>query len=557
MTYDLRELTKTVVTELYGVEITPVFSRPEPQHGDYTTNIAMQLAGTVGKSPREIAQEVIDVLATRGTFELSIAGPGFINVRLSDGELFASALQSTVIVRSLDGQEVVAEYSDPNAFKVLHGGHLYTSLVGDAIANIIATAGANVHRVNFGGDVGLHVAKTMWSIIAELGGELPEKLHDIPNDQKLDWISNHYVAGNTAYEENDTAKTEITAFNKRIYAIHSENDTSSPFAQIYWMGRQWSYDGFDALYQRLGMQPFEKYYPESSTFEIGLQTVTENKGTVYTDSDGAVIFNAEPYGLFTQVFINSEGLPTYAGKDVGLVKAKWRDYAYDLSFIITDVAQKDHIAVVLKSVEQFEPELAQRTVHRTHGRIKLAGGEKMSSRKGNILRATDIIDAAFEAANSDDSRDIHPEVVLGAIRYAFLRTKIGGDIIFSPGDSVSMEGNSGPYIQYALVRARSILRKAETVAAATEVSDLDEQERALARKISLYPEAFTAALTDYSPHYICTYLYELAATFNRFYEQSRVVDHERSAQRVALVQAYEQTLSHGLSILGMPKPEKM
>lgn len=556
MTYNLRELTGVVIAELYGVELMPIFTRPEPQHGDYTTNVAMQLSGQLQKPPRQIAEEIMQVLATRGDFEISIAGPGFLNIRLSDAEIFAAALQSTILPKPLENKVVVAEYSDPNAFKVLHGGHLYTSLVGDAIANIVASAGATVHRVNFGGDVGMHVAKTMWAIIQELGGEAPEKLSDIPNDQKLDWVSARYVTGNNAYEEDEAAKAQITEYNKRVYAIHSENDKDSPFAQIYWLCRQWSYEGFDTLYERLGMQPFEKYYPESSVFDIGLQTVKEHTGSVYQESEGAIVFHGEPYGLFTQVFINSEGLPTYAGKDVGLIQAKYRDYNFDISFMITDIAQKDHIAVVLKSIEQFQPELAAKTVHYTHGRIKLAGGEKMSSRKGNILRADDIINASFEASKAAIGKD-DADIVLGAIRYSFLRSRIGGDIVYSPTESVSMDGNSGPYVQYALVRARSILRKTDAITAAREVTALDQYERSLARKIGMYPEAFMSSLADYSPHHICNYLYELAVTFNRFYEQSRVIDHERSSERVALTKAYEATLSHGLSVLGMPKPEQM
>lgn len=556
MTYDLRELTATVITELFGVEASPVFTRPDAAHGDFSTNVAMQLAGQVGKPPRQIAEAIVEVLKTRGEFELSIAGPGFINIRLSDAEVFAAALQSTVLDQPLKDKEIVAEYSDPNSFKVLHGGHLYTSLVGDAVANILSVAGANVHRVNFGGDVGLHVAKTMWSILHELGGEYPEKLTEIQDDQKLDWLSRHYVNGNSAYDDDKQAKAEITQLNKRVYAIHTEQDKTSPFAQIYWTGHKWSYDGFDNLYERLGMQPFEKYYPESTVFDVGLETVKKHVGEVYEESEGAVVFRGEPYGLFTQVFINSEGLPTYAGKDVGLIQAKYLDFKYDISFIITDVAQKDHLAVVLKSIEQFEPELAQRTVHHTHGRVKLAGGEKMSSRKGNILRADDILDAAFEASKKATG-NTDPAVVLGAIRYSFLRSRVGGDIIYEPDESVRTEGNSGPYLQYALVRARSILRKIGEVESALEVQELEPLERSLARTISMYPEAFSAALNEYSPHHIANYLYELAVTFNRFYEQSRVIDHERAQLRVSLVRAYEQTLAHGLGVLGMPQPEHM
>ena len=558
MTYDLRQLTATVITETYGVETTPQFTRPAPEHGDYSTNIALQLAGQLGRPPREIAEEIAGVLKTRGDFDISIAGPGFINIRLSDSEVFAAALQSINLFKPMEGQTVVAEYSDPNPFKVLHAGHLYTSLVGDAIANILQAAGADVHRVNFGGDVGLHVAKTMWAILNELGGEFPEKLSDVPNDKKLDWVSERYVHGNAAYGEDEAAKAEIIDINKRVYAIHAENDHDSPFAQIYWTCRQWSYDGFGVLYDRLGMVPFEKYYPESATTQLGIDKVQEGlKSGIFKESDGAVVYLGEHKGLHTRVFMNSEGLPTYETKDLGLSLTKWEDYHFDKSVIITGDDIKEYMKVIISAVNEFNHDAAERTLHLTHGQIKLAGGVKMSSREGNILRADDIIDAAYEASKSATHQEA-PEVVLGAIRYSFLRNRIGGgDIIYDPKESVSIDGNSGPYLQYALVRARSILRKVEGVKASESATDLDQLERSLARQISMYPEAFAEALAELSPHNIGNYLYELAVTFNRFYEQSRVIDHERAAVRVALVQAYERTLANGLSILGMPQPEQM
>lgn len=557
MMEQLASAASRIISELYGIEFVPVFTRTDAAHGDFATNVAMQLAPQVGKAPRDIAEALSESLQNDDIVqEVSVAGPGFINVRIKSGHLFAQALGSTSLDKPLEGKTIVAEYSDPNSFKVLHGGHLYTSLVGDVVANILETAGGNVHRVNFGGDVGLHVGKTMWAIIKELGGEYPEKLSDVTDENKLDWVSERYVIGNNAYEDDELAQKEITEINKRVYAAHSDKDTTSPFAQIYWKCRQWSYDGFDALYKRLGMHPFEKYYPESSVFDIGLQTVRQHTPDVYQESEGAIVFKGEPYGLFTQVFINGEGLPTYAGKDVGLIQAKYQDYKFDLSYMITDVAQKDHVAVVLKSIEQFEPELAQHTFHQTHGRIKLAGGEKMSSRKGNILKADDILDAAF-LAYKDVSGKEDEKVVLGAVRYSFLKVRIGGDIVYEPKESVSLEGNSGPYLQYALVRARSILRKSQETTLANAADDLDSSERSLALKITEYPEVFNSALVDYSPHHICNYLYELAVAFNRFYETSRVLDDPRSSIRVALVQAYEGVLSSGLTILGMPRPEEM
>lgn len=557
MTYDLRELTATIIAETYGVEIMPVFTRPSPGHGDFSTNVALQLAKQLDKPPREIAEAIKKVLASRGNFSIDIAGPGFINITLGDEEIFTAARQSTNLAKSLEGKSVVAEYSDPNPFKVLHAGHLYTSLVGDAMANILQTAGAQVHRVNFGGDVGLHVAKTMWAIINELGGELPEKLHDISNEQKLDWVSERYVQGNSAYEANPKAKQEIIDINKRVYDLHADNDHDSAFAKIYWLCRQWSYDGFNVLYDRLGMVPFEKYYPESDTTQLGANTVKEGlKKSVFYKSEGAIVYKGEHKGLHTRVFINSDGLPTYEAKDLGLALTKWQDYKYDQSIIITDKSQQEYMKVVISAVGEFNADAAERTRHLTHGQIKLVGGVKMSSRKGNILRASDILDASFEAGRQLNTGS-DPAIVLGAIRYSFLKSRVGGDIIYNPAESVSMEGNSGPYLQYALVRARSILRKSSDIKPEEKIKNLDALERNLARAISRYPEEFADALAGYSPHHIANYLYELAVTFNRFYEQSRVIGHERAAVRVALVKAYEQTLAHGLSILGMPQPESM
>jgi arginyl-tRNA synthetase len=492
--------------------------------------------------------------------EVSVAGPGFLNLKLSDKSLRQASRAKPTL--SLNGQTVVAEYSDPSSFKVLHAGHLYTSVVGDAIANLLEVAGGEVHRVNFGGDVGLHVAKTLWAILRELGGEIPQKLVDIPIDQHADWMSARYVDGNSVYEDNEQAKGEITALNKRIYEIIEHQDHDTPLAQIYWTCRQWSYDYFDQFYARIGSH-FEKYYPESETMQVGLKTVREQleKG-VYEMSDGAVVFRGEAYGLHTRVFINSQGLPTYEAKDVGLSMMKWDDYHFDKSIILTDSAQAEYMAVVLKSIEQFAPNLAEMTTHLTHGRVKLAGGIKMSSRMGNIVRAVDVLNIADEANKIATGRD-DADTVLGAVKYAFLKNRIGGDLVYDPDESVSLEGNSGPYLQYAHARARSILAKTDSSEApspesldSTE-SPIEEGERSLLRKISEYAEIVDLAVAELLPHHICTYLYELAQTFNRFYEHNRVLDNPRQDFRLTLVRQYADVLRSGLQLLGIASPDKM
>ena len=554
------ELEKTIaqqVLDIFDQEVAIELERPEEKFGDYSTNVAMQLSGKLQKNPREIAEELVaKIQDNMGDLasEVSIAGPGFINIKLSDKALFESL--NTAPEKIYSGQVIVTEYSDPNPFKVLHVGHLYTSIVGDAISNLLENAGAKVHRVNFGGDVGLHVAKTMWAILQKIGGDNPGKLAEVPKSQRADWMAENYVNGTNAYEDKEQAKNEITDLNKKIYEIHATNDHESNLAQIYWTCRQWSYDYFDYFYSLIGSK-FEKYYPESMVSSLGLETVNKHIGDTYEKSDGAVIFNGEKYGLHTRVFINSQGLPTYEAKDVGLIMTKQADYNFDKSVIITANEIDQYMQVVLKSLEQYEPELVKRTTHLTHGMVKLAGGTKMSSRKGNIIRAVDVLESASEASKQVHGKE-STETVLGAVKYALVKHRIGGDIIYDAKESVSLEGNSGPYLQYAHARAKSILaKKPDSGHKLDDLKDLNEHERSLLRKITEYPEVINQATKDLMPRHICSYLYELAQNFNRFYENNQVIDSDREALRLNLVKVYSNVLSSGLKLLGISAPDKM
>ena len=570
MKQQLEQAIAAIIDELYGLKITLELSRTEPKFGDYATNVALQLSKQLGKAPSEIATEIVAKIASslsEQVAEIQIAGPGFINLTLTDSTLVAGLLVDAAQVWT--DKKVLVEYSDPNPFKPLHAGHLYTTLVGDAIARLLEASGANVTRLNYGGDVGLHVGRTMWAIIELLGGEYPEKLAEIPVADRPHWLGARYVEGTAAYEDNETAKAAIIELNARVYQIHNTNDHDSPLAQMYWTGRQWSYDYFVELYKQLEVTPFDRIIPESEIVPLGLKIVHEQttKG-IYENSDGAVVFKGEPFGLHTRVFINSKGLPTYETKDIGLVMTKWQDYHFDRSIVITANEQQQYMAVMLKSLEQFEPEVAARSEHLTHGLVKLKGGVKMSSRKGNTADALEILEAAAAANKAATGQD-NSDTVLGAVKYAFLKVRVGGDIIYDPNESVSLEGNSGPYLQYAFARACSILAKAgqsvdqlKVVLTGSDVNitkltDLEPGERLLVRKLAEYGEVITKASADLTPHHVCSYLFELAQDFNRFYENNRVIGNDRQELRLQLVENYARTLHAGLTILGIPTPEKM
>ena len=613
-----KELT-AIIEKVFGVTGVAVELAPAPEGtgADFATNVAMRLAKPVGKAPREVAEDLRRDLAASGELmgvEVTVAGPGFLNFRLGLAELKRQADEvvsrlgaAEGLVQDYAGKMVVAEFSDPNPFKVLHVGHLYTSVVGEAISRLLECAGAKVARANFGGDVGLHVGKTLWAV-RERGYQ--------PEDLTIERIAECYVEGTRAYEENEAAKAEITRLNKVLYAIaeRGEGDAveaegevagaasadeteladDKELAQLYWRGRELSYEYFKEFYARIGVK-FDKFYPESAVAGRGLEEVRGHLGTVYEESDGAVVYRGEKVGLHTRVFINREGVPTYEAKDVGLLFTKWDDWKFDESVVITGNEQKDYMRVVLASVREYAPELVERTQHLTHGLVKLAGNVKMSSRKGNFIKAVDVLDGVEELlrregrAKSEEGQEVlaegqedrgervDPRLVLAAVKYAFLRYKMGGDIIFDPQESVSMTGNSGVYLLYSAVRAKKILAKVEGGAeilskkvvqkegnrglskkvVQENPAETAEFERKLYKKIVQYGEVLPVAIREKAPHKICTYLYELAQEFSRFYEAVPVAGSAREQERTELVRADLAVMQHGLGLLGIEIPEEM
>ena len=541
----IREQIKTTVKDLYGLDVAPdITPSPENIDADYSSNIALKLAKDLHKAPMEIANEIAHKISAK------VSAPGFLNFTLPDEYLTAQIknlgtnFRGNISSDEYSGKTVICEFSDPNPFKVLHVGHLYTSIIGDSISRLFEYSGAKVIRANFGGDVGLHVAKTLYI--------LEQKS---PADFTIEDIAKCYVEGTAAYEDSEGAHARITELNKKIYQINSENFHDSKLAELYWKGRELSYDYFKDFYARIGVK-FDKFYPESTVADLGLKKVKEEleKG-VYEMSDGAVIFNGEKYGLHTRVFINKEGVPTYETKDVGLIFTKWQDYHFNKSVVITGSEQLDYMKVVLKSVEQYAPELVEKTSHLTHGLVKLPGNVKMSSRKGNFLKAVDVLNMVRDELKTEyNSTD--DTVALAATKYAFLKYKMGGHIIFDPKESVKMTGNSGPYLLYSAVRAKRILANCKNN---TEKKDYtyNNYEKNLAKKILEYKDTLKEAVAEMAPHKVASYLYELAQEFSRFYEHCPVAGSEREAERATLTKVYLNTMTHGLNILGINIPEEM
>lgn len=542
----------------FNVEQAPVLSRPEPQFGDYATNVAMQLAKPLGMNPRAIAEKIAEKLSETGEYEkVEVAGPGFLNITLKPSALLALTQKNPTPIYS--GKNIVFEYSCPNAFKELHTGHLYQTIFGDIASRLFLVGGAKLQRTSFGGDVGLHVAKCLWGMRHELGSDDSTGLDTIDDDPfaRARWISSCYVVGATAYEEDEEAKQAIDELNKTIYGFHDTNDHESDLAKLYWTTRQWSFDYFEAFYARIETMPL-KYYPESETAPVGLEVVREQLAAgKLKESDGAVVFEGdESQHLHTRVFVTSKGLPTYETKDIGVIWKEKADYDFDHRYLLTGNDQKEYMRVVFAAAEAFRPELAGTMTHFTNGTVRFGDGSKMSSRLGNVTRGIDVVDAVREkVVELVQDEALVDDVVIGAIKYAFAKYRLGGDIAFNLDDTVSLQGNSGPYLQYAHARARRVLEKAKGNVG--QLADVRAEDRALVRKLGEYHEAVDVAIRELAPHHICNYLFELAQEFNRYYEVNQVVGSEHEQHRLALVALYADTLRAGLMILGIVAPDKM
>lgn len=529
--------------------------------GDYSSNVALAYAKELKMNPRELAEKIASEIGTQKIKEIEkveVAGAGFINFFLSK-EFFAESTGEVIKAgenfganKSLGGKKIMIEYTDPNPFKEFHIGHLMSNTIGESISRIIEFHGAEVKRACYQGDVGLHVAKAIYG--AMKNGE-PKSAEE--------WGS-AYAKGSAAYEDDLNTKKEIEELNKKIY-----DRSDVKINSLYDSGRQISLEAFEKMYKRLGTH-FDYYFFESEMAKSGLETVNNflEKG-VFEKSDGAVVFKGEKYNpsLHTRVYITSQGLPTYEAKELGLHIVKAKTYLSDISVVITANEQDGVFAVGLEAFRQIDPKLAEKVKHISHGLLKLPTG-KMSSRKGNILTAEELIadveklvEEKIKDRNYDKviQKEIIEKVSIGAIKYSILKHTVGGDIIYDFEKSISFDGDSGPYLQYSYARAKSVLEKAESEEIKVSVGKVMPETVELEKLLYRFHGIVERAGKEYSPHYIASYLIELAGSFNSFYAKHKIVDKddETSPYKIALTASFATTMKNGLNLLGIKVPERM
>lgn len=602
---DLRKVLESL--NLGEIELTLEHPAQE-SHGDYATNAALILWGKQKKSdwgkqnlktPIDLANRIADCYKKDSKSYLAkieVATPGFINLWLTQEFLIGEAGR---IIQKKEkfgqstkrkGGSVMVEYAHPNPLKVFHIGHLRNISIGESIVRLLEAGGYKVVRANYQGDVGMHIAKAIYALlhISPFKDDV-SKVKGV--HERVEFLGKAYTVGSLAFEENGEAKMAIKDINYLVYAsaqkyqegkgvesgsndylkfVHGRLEEVEKVFELWKKTRQWSLDYFETIYKRT-YSHFNRYYFESECLAgVNLAKEAVKKG-VLEESDGAIIFNGRKYGLDNRVFVNALGLPTYEAKELALAEKEFSEFGnLDRIIHVVGPEQSSFFKVTFKAEELLNPDkYRDKQYHLVYGWVRLKHG-KMSSRTGNVVLGEWVLDETKRKIKEqfpEMDRETAEMVAIGAVKYSMLKVSTTSEIAFSLEESISLEGNSGPYLQYTYARAKSVLRKSQVAnhksqnnwKLETENWKLESEELALLRTFYKFPEVVEEAAGNYSPNLICSYLFDLAQKFNLFYQKHPILKAEKNRQefRLGLAQAVGQVIKKGLALLGILTPEKM
>lgn len=523
--------------------------------------LAEKLAAYLG-TPQGFAR----VAAAKGYLNLYFAAPDF-SARVVDDVLTSSARYGW---GKSKGQRVMVEYSQPNTLKAFHVGHLRNMILGAALANILEAAGYDVVRANYIGDFGKDVFKWLWNYLKRHNGEHP------PRQDVTRWMGDLYAEASRELEAAPHGETEI----RELFARYDAEDNE--IHELYQKTRRWSLDGFDDIYKQMGIR-FDHFYYESEMekpakvfveqlIQKGIATDERSQaGPVVVKLDELLGLKKETYRVL--VLLRSDNTSLYGAWDLALALTKFKDYDLDKSVYVVDVRQSLHFKQVFKTLELagYKEEM-KKVLHLPYEVVNLPGNVVISSREGVVVLLEELIREATSRSaaivtekNPDLSMKIRDTVAnqvgLAAIKYPMLARENTKIATFDWETALDFNGQAAPYIQYAYVRANSILARFgnNLPTSANPSHGLAPSEIELIDRISQLPDAIQRAAAEYKTLHITNLAYELARAFNDFYNQCPVLQAEQPVRnfRLRLVASAKHTLSNCLALLGIRAPELM
>ncbi|MFK7789430.1 MAG: arginine--tRNA ligase [Phycisphaeraceae bacterium] len=544
-----------------------------PKFGDYQANLAMKLGKQLGKPPREIAQAVVDQLATGTLIEkVEIAGPGFINLHLSKDTLASAALailrdDRLGVAPLAEPTTVVVDYSSPNVAKEMHVGHLRSTVIGDAIARVLTFQGHNVIRQNHVGDWGTQFGMLI-EHLTETGQAGRESLGDLT---KL------YKQSKARFDaEPDFADRA----KKRVVALQGGDEaTLAAWTKLVAQSKIY----FAAIYERMGvlLEPGdirgESFYNDKLPGVIdrlkqdGVLQVSQGAGVVFVD--GFSDKDGDPLPMIVQ---KSDGGYLYATTDLAAIRYRVDELHASRIIYVTDARQSQHFAMAFKTATNAGWLGGHAKLeHVPFGTVMGEDGKPFKTRDGNVVRLVDLIDEAESRAIAvckeknpelagDEAEHVGKVVGLGSLKYADLSSDRVKDYKFSWGRMLALDGNTAPYLINAYVRVHGIFRKGEIDFASLAVEHVEVQEpaeKALVLKLMQFGATVDSVADSLEPHRMCNYLYELASAFHKFFESCPVLRSDVAPGvkqgRLALCKLVALTLERGLGLLGIGVVERM
>lgn len=537
---------------------------PKGQQGD----LAMQffaLTKELKKSPIEIGQQVAAVLEGFALIDKTVQAGPYLNLFFSDSAFFESVFATPLTTDLKAGQKVVLEYSSPNTNKPLHLGHMRNHALGIAVGNVLEAVGANVVRTAIINDRGIHICKSMLAYQMFSNGETPESTSEKPDA----FVGRYYVKFSAAVKEdeslNDKAQVMLRAWEEGDEEIKALWETMN----------QWTYKGHNATYERQGVK-FDKKYYESETYQQGRAFALKGlQDGVFYKKDGAVWIDLSDQGLDEKIIIRSDGTTVYVTQDLATTYQRVQDFNFDEHIWVVADEQNYHFKVLIACLDKLGLATKEKLHHLNYGLVNLPEG-RMKSREGTVVDADPMMDELQSLAaakmrathkegdlNEAEIQTIADQVQNAAWKFYLLRTSPNKTITFDAEKSIDFQGATGPYLQYAGVRIKSILKKAKSAGIEFETSSnscLGEIEKPLGVKILEWPDTLNRAAESKNPTYIVTYLLELAQAWSSFYAENSVLSAETEAlkqARLALAEKVLTVLESGLNILGIDVPERM
>ena len=572
--------------------------------GDFTV-VLFPFVKALRTNPVQLGEAIgADLISQSWITAYEVKG-GFLNLTLANS-IWTELLDTVnIAARTLDpARKIIIEYSSPNTNKPLHLGHIRNILLGWSCVQIYKAIGYQVIKTQVINDRGIAICKSMlaWKLFGE------EKTPASTRTKGDHFVGEYYVLFNSKLDEEYKSWQQSDEAQTIYITGKKEEQTAADFFKTYantyfneysQLGRQakemllkweagdtetlelwnrmnnWVYDGFNTTYAELGVD-FDTIYYESETYLLGKESVDQGleKGIFYRNSDGSVWIDLEDAGMDKKILLRSDGTSVYMTQDIGTAQHRYQDYHFDRMVYVVGDEQEYHFKVLFEILKRLGEPYADQLFHLAYGMVDLPTG-KMKSREGTVVDADDLVaeilgEARKAAAERGELVDLPPQeqekiirnIALGALKFFILKVNAKKRMVFNPEDSLDLQGQTGPYVQNAYVRIRSILRKADlmTIPSVYAGYQLGTEERELIALLLQYWETLEQAANNFDPSGVANYAYQLAKSFHRYYHDVSILraeSEEAMAFRFVLIRKIAMVLELAMEMLGIEMPDRM